>query len=71
MVVEKNVRITERFFDNHYNKLIEPILKMRLSARGCVPERIKLLTYYVYAPLLIRSAPGPGPLATIFEIGSI
>jgi hypothetical protein len=41
---------------------------MRLSAQGCVADRIKMLTN-VYAPLLIRSAPCPEPLTTIFEIG--
>ena len=43
---------------------------MRLSAQGCVADRIRMLTYYVYAPLLIRPAPCPEPVATIIERGS-
>ena len=44
-------------------------LKNNLSAHVCVVKRLKMLTYYVYAPLLNRLTPCLDS-NLIFEIGS-
>ncbi len=55
--------------DNHRvsyfrDTTLEPILKMRLSAQGCVVPQIEILTYSVYAPFSIYGTPCHEPVST-------
>jgi len=64
MTIKEELKKTSPIWGVYYYYLgmdTRTYLKNNLSAHGSVAKRLKMLTYYVYAPLFHRFAPCPEP----------